>query len=333
MVIATIASLNHVPKALVMAESVRRVYPNATLVLCLLEKEVPKSLVLDTFNVVVTPSSMSVPDLPRFMFRHSALECACALKAWLLLWLMNAYLDTDVFIYLDSDTLVFSPFDELFELLSEASIVVTPHHVNDEREAEAMRDNMFRTLMCGAYNLGFLAIRRSDESERFLHWWHHKLVHFCYVDFTTGLFVDQKWVDLAYSLFDVRPLREPGYNVANWNISQRPLDDSGGTITTAGKPLRFLHFSKIDSGKDMYYFKKYARPTDAIFGLRECYKREVQRHDADGLSRKDWTYGVFYSGERILPNARLKYRENKQLLALNVDPFTLSNDAILAFAK
>lgn len=316
-----------------MAESVRRVYPNANLVLCLLEREVPNSLVLDKFNIVVTPSSMGVADLSRFVFKYSALEFACAVKASLLLWLMNAYPDTNVFIYLDSDTMVFSPFDELFELLSEASIVVTPHHLHDEREPDAIRDNMFRTLMCGAYNLGFLAVRRSDESKRFLDWWHHKLIHFCYVDFTKGLFVDQKWVDLAYSLFDVRPLREPGYNVANWNISQRPLDDSEGTITAAGKPLRFVHFSKIDSGKDMYYFRKYARPADAIFGLRECYKREVKRYDVEGLSRKDWTYDVFYSGERILPQARLTYRENKQLLALSADPFTLSNEAILAYQQ
>ncbi len=45
--------------------------------------------------------------------------------------------------------------------------------------------------------VGFLAITRQPQLARFLRWWQEKLTFDCVVDTAQGLFVDQKWMDLA----------------------------------------------------------------------------------------------------------------------------------------
>jgi hypothetical protein len=70
-------------------------------------------------------------------------------------------------------------------------------------------------LRSGVYNLGFLGLTRSQETMRFLKWWQVRLHDRCLVDLNRGLFVDQRWMDLAPGLFDgVFVLRDPGCNVA-----------------------------------------------------------------------------------------------------------------------
>jgi hypothetical protein len=101
---------------------------------------------------------------------------------------------------------------------------------------------------CRTYNLGFLAVSRHPSLATFLTWWKDKLEFRCVVDIERGLFVDQKWMDLAPGLFDdVAILRHAGYNVAYWNLRQRAMVvEDGGQIAVNGQPLRFFHFSGVD---------------------------------------------------------------------------------------
>src|SRR5690606_24035113 len=46
------------------------------------------------------------------------------------------------------------------------------------------------------------------------------------------------------ALFEHTVLRDPGFNVAYWNLHERPLTKTAdGTVTAGGSPLRFFHFS------------------------------------------------------------------------------------------
>ena len=60
------------------------------------------------------------------------------------------------------------------------------------------------------------------------------------------MFVDQRWIDLAPSLFDVHIVRDAGWNVAYWNLAQRPITRFGNRLEAAGRPLRFFHYSGFD---------------------------------------------------------------------------------------
>ncbi|EQD79714.1 glycosyl transferase group 1, partial [mine drainage metagenome] len=96
----------------------------------------------------------------------------------------------------------------------------------------------------GTYNLGFVAVSRAAGP--FLAWWQVRLRRDAIVDPRAMLFTDQRWVDLAPGYFPVHILRDPGCNVAYWNLGTRTIAWSGGAYTVNGHPLRFLHFSGYD---------------------------------------------------------------------------------------
>jgi hypothetical protein len=63
-----------------------------------------------------------------------------------------------------------------------------------------------------------------------------------------NLYVDQRWLDLlAASSYTVGVVRDPGFNVAYWNLHERKLAlDDNGTWSVNKQPLKFFHFSGFD---------------------------------------------------------------------------------------
>ena len=107
-------------------------------------------------------------------------------------------------------------------------------------------------MRAGTFNLGFLALRRSNSSARFLDWWGEHLKRECLVKTEEGIFVDQKFCDLVPCFFDeVFLLKHVGYNAAYWNLHERRIEfRSGGWWVNESVALRFFHFSGVDPEDD-----------------------------------------------------------------------------------
>ncbi len=278
------------------------------------------------FDRILLPAELGYDSFDKFAFRHSLLECATAIKPRLLTRLFSLYPDERILFYLDPDVEVFGPLSEAREALKSGSILVTPHHLADIEPAQ-----MLPALRGGIFNLGFIGLARTAESLQYLSWWAHKTELLCYADPTRGLFVDQKWVDLAVSFFDLTILREPGYNVGYWNIARREIEWSDVGLIVCGRPLRFIHFSNTDSGRDIRFFRRHARNPEAIIlTLRERYKQAVSELAQHLPPAKEWSYDFFHSGERIAPDVRSACRVNPLLLSNCDDPFSLSNEYFLS---
>ena len=331
-IICTIAAANHLPKAACLADSMNRAHPDCQIVLCLVERDRSQALtLLDKFDHVVLASELDIPDFESFIFRHNIYEACCAFKAQLLTWALQKFPDEEYFIYVDPDVRVYSRFHELETMLPYANIIVTPHILQEEVDLGRIRDNIFRVLIAGAFNLGFLAVHRSLDTQKFLNWWNSKLQASCYMDPSHGIFVDQRWVLLALSYCEMKILREPGYNLANWNVSTRVLTKSEtGNYYVNGQPLRFCHFSGIDSARDIYYFTKHSPGHSPIFEMRKNYLREVGVLDVDGLSGIPWSYECFKSGEHIASELRHAYRNNLRLRKAIPHPFAESNETLFS---
>ena len=98
--------------------------------------------------------------------------------------------------------------------------------------------------------------------------------------------------------------------------------------SVCGQPLRFIHFSHIDSGKDQEkYFRRYAPlGCEPIHALRRDYVRFVDAIRTEVGAHDAWSYDVFRSGERISIDARFACRVQPELIEVGVDPFVKSND-------
>ena len=194
----------------------------------------------EPFDDVVWAHELPIPNVSSWLFRHDIVELCTAVKGPLLEILLDRAVDK--VIYLDSDIAVFAPLDSVVDELDHSSIALTPHQLDPDEGEMAIFDNEVCSLQHGVYNLGFLAVRNDASGRRFAAWFAERLRSYCYSEIERGLFVDQKWCDLVPALFEnVSILRDPGYNVASWNIAQRRVVvDTAGAILVNGSPLRFF---------------------------------------------------------------------------------------------
>jgi len=174
----------------------------------------------------------------------------------------------------------------------------------------------------GIYNLGFFAIRNNEEGRRIARWWSSRLYHACYDDVTSGIFTDQKYCDLLPALFSgIYIERDPGFNVASWNISRRTLRiTASGDILSNGFPLRFYHFTKINSAGDAMT-ERYGGDQLAIFEIWNWYKRAIKEKEVEGIPDNYWRYADFEDGTPVPKEARVLYRSQSVLYSLFPEPF------------
>lgn len=307
MIFYTSICANYLPKAMALAASVKAHNPGATFVLCLVEREVPLvAREFEHFDDVVLAKDAGWDNFDAFMFRHSIVEASTAVKPRFLQYLLERFVDADKFVYLDPDVLVYSRFIELEEILDHHSIVLAPHLLRPGNI-----DMEISSLAHGSYNLGFLAVRRSDNCHRFLDWWATRLFLFCYDDKVRGIFTDQKWIDLAPSFFDVHILKHHGYDFATWSLLDSDLRKAGHGYVVNGDPLRFIHFSGLDSGtidKAIGWWLREDNREDFV-ALYTQYLALLDAHGQQTLGSIRWSYADYTSGEKIEIGARVAYRD------------------------
>jgi hypothetical protein len=319
----TSASFAYLDRVRVLAETLRRHQPEWTLWLCLCDHEPPGfhfDAGREPFDGVVRVSELGIPDLRRWIYDHDVVELCTAAKGPMLCRLLEAGIRKIV--YLDPDIALFSELREVETLLDRYNVVLTPHQVEPDNERQAILDNEIGSLKWGIYNLGFLAVANSDEGRRFARWWRDRLLEFCFDDVPNGLFTDQRWCDHAPGFFSgVYTLREPGYNVASWNLSRRPITiEEDGSIRAAGRPLRFFHFTKVNGpGEGM--IERYAGGRVAIFELLKWYRSRLNANAPTGLPQGWWAYGRYSDGTPIPREHRHAYRARPDLRERFPDPF------------
>lgn len=323
-VFCTSICANYLGKALALSTSLKRWMPESIFIIALVEREIPAELEVSRYpavdHIILAKDFIKCDSFDSWIFRHSIVEAATAIKGELLRHLYRRFGEAQHFIYIDPDTFVYSPFDELFIELTNAPIVLTPHlDVPGNLEME------LSSLKHGVFNLGFLAIARHPESEKFLDWWADRLDFACYDDIPNGIFTDQKWINLIPGFFPVAVLRHPGYNFATWSLMDRKLSlGNDGLYLVNGERLRFTHFSGFDGGTFHKCIEKWAPGNrDLLTRLAEDYSAECRNHQSDVFRKIRWSYGSFRSGKPISRWARIFWRERRHHDKRN--PFDLGN--------
>jgi len=315
---------NYLAKAAVLAESVRKHNAGARFYLVLNDPEAPDLRRFPgLFDRVFLLPDLKLPaqNVGSWIFQHTLVELCTAVKGPFLLHALEE-LRAEKVVYLDPDVVVLDSLRELETLLDKHSIVATPHLLEPEEGGKGIEENEVCALQHGVYNLGFLAVNNSAEAVRFARWWSDRLMQFCYDDIFNGLFTDQRWMDLAPGFFPgFHILRDTTYNVAPWNISRRRVAAGpGGKLRVEGSPIKFFHFSGIDSGSDLKMFESYAGHSPAVFELRKWYLGELARAGQEQFGKLPWGYGSFSNGQPIRNEFRRVYRKRPELMKEFPDP-------------
>jgi len=323
--VCTIVAKNYLAHARVLMESVRLWNPDLLRIVILVDRidgyfDPGK----EPFDIVLS-EELDIPNVLWFHFKYPILELSTAIKPYALGLLLDRF-ELDKIVYLDPDIKVYASLQPLLDMLDQYSMVLTPHLIDPLDDG--FHPSELDILRCGTFNLGFIALSAGLETHRFLEWWRKKLYDLCVIDLPRGIFVDQRWMDLAPSLFSrVGIIREPGYNVAYWNLNARRLDRFQDVLTVNGKPLYFFHFSGFDPKNPGEVSRHQNRFRFSTLGavtqeLALQYRDDLFSAGFDACRSWPYAYGRFANGLPIHDRFRSLHHDSRRLRGHLEDPFS-----------
>ena len=263
----TIVTPDHVARARVLARSLREHHPDARCT-ALVVGDPPASA--EPFDVLGI-EALDCPPLEEMVAAYEPFALMCALKPWLFLHLLE---QDPAVLYLDSDIRVYAPLDDAVAAAERHGLLLT-RHLLGPLPRDGRHPSEEDILQAGVYNAGFLGVGRDARS--FLGWWAQRLAQECTLDPARGLFLDQRWLELAPG---ATVLRDPGCNAGFWDVPNRPLTGGPGCYAVAGVPLRCFHFSGFDPNRPDVLSAHQNRVDLAehplLAGLVRDYARELQ---------------------------------------------------------
>lgn len=335
--ICTIAASNYLPRVRVLAESVRRHGHSGDLVVFLVDDPEARS---DTsaepfVQLPLDATTLDPTWFARMTLYYDVTELATAVKPWVLEAVANGAGPSPggaaataeslaAVAYLDPDTELLAPLDDLWAIAAGGEVVLTPHTL-----APFPRDGLLmaeRTLLqAGTFNLGFVALPTAGVGPGVLAWWQERLRFDALVAPEQWLFTDQLWMNLAPVLFPCHLVTDRGVNVAFWNLHERPLSRRDGVLCAGDDPLRLMHFSGIDprrphllSANQAAYPRVLLSEQPELAALCEAYLERIApkagdvfgRPGADGAqaATDGYRWGRLPNGITVQPWMRRRYR-------------------------
>jgi glycosyltransferase involved in cell wall biosynthesis len=333
-VACTIVSKNYISQARVLTKSFLQKNPSGK-IFVLLADSLQNDIDLSNEDfVLINLKQIGIPNLDSFCFKYSIVELNTGVKAHFLEYLFKKF-NLKKLLYLDPDILISNKLDNLWSLLDKKSIVITPHitsPISDNKNPSELD-----LMKAGNFNLGFIGLHWDSNTESFLNWWKNKLYDFCIMEPEKGFHVDQKWVELAPSLFDNSfILRHPGYNNAYWNLMNRKIETKNNNFFSNDKPAYFFHFSgfipenidKISKHQNRFTLKNFPE----LKPLFEYYRDLLIENGYFETKKLRYSFDYFDNGIKIPTQARIIYRDNSKMHSKFGNPFNTKNhDSFFSF--
>jgi glycosyltransferase involved in cell wall biosynthesis len=329
--ICTIIAKNYLAHARVLAESFARHHPDGRChVLVIDETDGHVDSGAEPF-VLVRPDEIGLEAFDEMRGAYDVMELSTAVKPWLLRHMLDHHDDGSGIAYMDPDIQVIDRMVELEATLREHAIVLTPH-VLKGMPRDGRKPSETDILMAGVFNLGFIGLSNREDAHLMLDWWSERLLTDCHVAPERGLFVDQRWVDFVPGLVsDLAIFRDPTYNVAYWNLPERPLERRAETFLACGRPLRFYHFSGYSPDRRTLLSTHQNRielvADEALWALCDAYGDALLAAGYEQVRDLPYEHDLLPSGMRLTRTMRSLYRAGVELGECPESIFTSAGEA------
>jgi hypothetical protein len=323
LVVGTIVARNYLAFARALNESLRHHHPDIPhYVLVADELGSGVGTRNESFRVLGL-SDLCIDDLQSFLFGYERKPLLAALKPILLRHLLGAGYSSAL--YLDADMWVLDDLGPTRERITCHAMTLTPHlGMAPTRVDRQLLERLL--LFAGMYNAGFVGVTDRPETHRFLAWWEARLRRHCDDDVRHGIHYDQRWLDLAPGFVeDLHILRDPGINVAYWNLPDVDARLDGGRLLVNGHTCRLFHFSGFDPDvpdrATRYLPELSVHDLGAAAPLFDRYRQRLKDAGHDLTKGAPWRWDHFANGVAITPKARRRYRALGDSARRHGDPF------------
>lgn len=248
-VLQTVGAVNYLPPILVLAETVKGHMPDARLCALVTDASPPvMKKIREQFGASVDfvgCDDVQATDIARMREYYTLFEFNSACKALALDYQLRVRGEPECF-FIDPDMFVLDDFTDIARSPG-SDIVLTPHTFGPYPEDGELPSNM-ELITSGLINGGVIFARNSPAGAKAVNWLVRQTRFNWFVAPTFGLFGDQHWLALLmhFSGGTATLTRDPGINIAYWNLHERPLRTAGDRIMTGADSshrARLFHFS------------------------------------------------------------------------------------------
>src|SRR6218665_2903375 len=308
----TICSINYLASAKCLWESVTQTNPDVKFVYVIADK-ISKSFDRNYFENadVVEVEQLGIPKLHELIQTYNIIEFNTAIKPFAIRYFAEKY-HAKKMIYLDPDILVFDSLQPVFDQLSTHDFILTPHILTPVTKDEFYNQQK-GALNTGVFNLGFIAVGYNKESEKVIDWWAQHMRNHGHCSSAAGEFYDQKIMNLLPVFSDkVLIEKNPGYNVAGWNIHERTITKKHKQYLVNGSPLLFYHYSGFVEDRFKNLISAYnhlkADSNPHIADLLELYRTGLAKNNHARLLKIKCYYDLKPNIHRTSRSQMLRYK-------------------------
>ncbi|HEY5262596.1 MAG TPA: glycosyltransferase family 4 protein [Solirubrobacteraceae bacterium] len=233
--IATIIARRELARARVLAESVARHDPRDECVVLVLDAAPEDSARVERFEQVRV-EDIGIENFGQLAARLELGELREAVKPLLLRQLLGRSAPESV-LYLDADSWVCGPLDDLERLAQDHGVIVSAR-TRAPLPPDGRRPNEADLRGWGLYDPGLIVLGAGHDHEELLDWWAARAVEGAAPD--TGA---QPIERLATIMPSHREVDDPGLGASFWNLHGRSIERRGDGVTVDGVPLRLLRLS------------------------------------------------------------------------------------------
>ena len=319
----TICSNNYLAQAKTLADSLILYNPEYKFIIGLVD-ELSEEIDYDFFlpHEIIPIKEIGLQEFDSIAKKYNIIELNTAVKASFFKYVFKRFENLDHTYYFDPDLMFFNSLNKLDEEFKQSNILLTPHiHTPIPLDDSFPHENLF--LNYGIYNLGFIGVKRNENSFQFLDWWEERTLNYGFINTKEGYFVDQLWINLVPIFFKkVKILPEYGYNAAPWNLHERKqiVKKEDGFYMKDESKLVFFHFSSYKFNKPENIAKDYVRYSficcPELKPLYEIYHTKL----VDNMVEKLAVISCIYINEDIPTSKKTKESKVKNLIKLFIPP-------------
>lgn len=313
----TIVAKNYIGLAQILGKSIKKHTENVDFFIFVADEFEQEGISLE-LNILIAKDTLNIDgqQWTDMSFKYDLTEFCTSIKPSCFEYIFSQGYEKAI--YFDPDIYVFSSIEEIYKVLDNYDVALTPQiagiHIDytGEHPEWAMNVN-------GTFNLGFCGIRKSPKGERVVQWWKKRLSDNAFADRSTGNFTDQKWMDWMPGLLGNESLyvfHQLGMNMAPWNYFERELISEKGRLFVKYRtedcsdqerhPLVFIHFAGYDYEKlkQGIISRKRIENLSEYEDLRyatDIYRQEIMENKDifDRYIQETYTYATYDNGKKI----------------------------------